>query len=145
MTCPRYVDLSAYADNMLNPEEHRALAQHVGSCPVCQRSLGEMLALQKGLQALPSPTLGVDLSAAWEERAERRKTPRRVTHSFWSGWGVPGLTVALSLVSGVWLGGLMGGSAISAAPVSMVRVFDPVPPGGLCAAAELCRASKGLQ
>ena len=25
----------------------------------------------------------------------------------------------------------------------MVRVFDPVPPGGLCAAAELCRLSKG--
>lgn len=143
MTCPRYVDVSAYADNMLPLSTQRELAVHIETCPVCLGRLRELAMLQQGLQALPSPALGVDLSAGWEARATRSRA--RPVRSFWGSWGVPGLAVALSLVSGVWLGGLMGGGAVIASSTSMVRVFDPVPPGGLCAATELCRASKGLQ
>ena len=58
-----------------------------------------------------------------------------------------GLAASAALVSGVWLGGvLLGGTTTAIATrVTMVRVFDPVPPGGLCAAAELCRLSKGTR
>ena len=51
----------------------------------------------------------------------------------------------MALASGVWLGGLLlGGAGAATQPAAMVRVFDPVPPGGLCAAAELCRLTKGM-
>ncbi|GAB3548028.1 hypothetical protein GCM10027343_27990 [Noviherbaspirillum agri] len=146
MTCPRNVDVSAYADNMLPPSTQRELAAHIETCPLCQGRLRELSVLQQGMRALPMPALGMDLSVAWEERAGRgSRKQRRPVRSFWGNWGVPGLAVALSLVSGVWLGGLMGGGAVAASSPSMVRVFDPVPPGGLCAATELCRATKGLQ
>ncbi|TFI47972.1 zf-HC2 domain-containing protein, partial [Diaphorobacter sp. DS2] len=45
-----------------------------------------------------------------------------------------------------WLGGLLlgTGAALPAASPAMARVFDPVPPGGLCAAAEICRLPRTL-
>jgi anti-sigma factor RsiW len=145
MNCPRYVDISAYADNMLPSAASREVSAHVDNCAACQHRLRELHTLRQSMQALPSPALGVDLSAAWGERAAPVRAPHRPRRSFWGNWGAPGIAVALSLVSGVWLGGLMSGGAVSASSAAMVRVFDPVPPGGLCAAAELCRASKGLQ
>jgi len=38
----------------------------------------------------------------------------------------------------------VGGGLVGTRPPGVVRVFVPVPPGGLCAAAELCRATKGM-
>ena len=61
-----------------------------------------------------------------------------------------GLGAGVALGAGVWLGAMLLGTAPAAiqagAPASaaMVRVFDPVPPGGLCAATERCRVTKGM-
>lgn len=147
MTCLTHDDLSAYADNMMMHGERERLAGHLPGCPVCRRRLDALNALRQSLRELPSPVLGFDLAARLEDRLRARPVRRRPpARSFWPDWGSPaGLAVA-ALASGVWLGGLLiGGGAVSAPPAAMARVFDPVPPGGLCAAAELCRLSKGMQ
>lgn len=126
MTCPPYDDLSAYADHMLKPRDQERFAAHLAGCPVCRRRLDKISALRQSLGALPSPALGLNLGARLEDRLRGRvgaKTPAAVL---------------------VELGARRLGGA-GAPPASMVRVFDPVPPGGLCAAAELCRLSKGMQ
>ena len=149
MTCPRHDELSAYADQAMKPGERARFQQHLQTCPICQQQFEDLQALRQSLRALPSPTLGFDLASRLEDRL-RRQPQRR--HRAWpallggSGWMSTGLTAGLALASGVWLGGLLlgGGTTAIATPASMVRVFDPVPPGGLCAAAELCRLSKGM-
>lgn len=149
MTCPRHDELSAYADQALAPRKHARFEQHLQGCPVCQQQLVALQALRHDLHALPSPTLGFDLASRLEGRLQR--PPRRRQRPWPALWGGPGwipagLAAGLALVSGVWLGGLLlaGGSAATVPRAAMVRVFDPVPPGGLCAAAELCRLSKGM-
>lgn len=156
MTCPRHAELSAYADQAMKPGERGRFARHLQTCPICQRQLEDLQALRQNLRALPSPTLGFDLACRLEGRLvsrpgvrPQRPPQRRPWPALWggSGWMPTGLAAGLALVSGVWLGGLLLGqtSAAVATGVNMVRVFDPVPPGGLCAAAELCRLSKGMQ
>ena len=149
MTCPRHDELSAYADEAMKPSERARFYQHLQTCPLCQQRLEDLHALRQSLRALPSPTMGFDLASRLEDRLRRPPQPRhRPWRGLWSGSGLmpTGLTAGIALVSGVWLGGLLlgSGTATVATPVSMVRVFDPVPPGGLCAAAELCRLSKGM-
>jgi len=147
MTCPGTEELSAYADHMLTPREHAQLQQHLQGCPACQHRIGEMTSLQHALRALPSPTLGFDLASRLEDRLrpQPQRSPARHWLGNWSGWVPAGLAAGMALASGVWLGGLLLGSgAVGARPATMVRVFDPVPPGGLCAAAELCRLTKGM-
>jgi anti-sigma factor RsiW len=158
MTCPRHNELSAYVDKAMKPAERARFQQHLQDCPVCQQQLEDLQALRQDLRALPSPTLGFDLVSRLEDRLAGRSgghlqhQPQR-RHRRWpalwggSGWMPTGLAAGVALVSGVWLGGLLlGGAGTTAAtPVTMVRVFDPVPPGGLCAAAELCRPPKGMR
>lgn len=145
MTCPPYEELSAYADHGLKPRAQARLAAHVQGCSRCQQQLQALQAMHQSLQALPSPALGFDLGARLNDQllaglGRNRPPPRPV----WTGWAPAGLAV-VAMASGVWLGGLLvGGSAISAPRATMARVFDPVPPGGLCAIAELCRVSKGM-
>ena len=148
MPCPRHEALSAYADQMMNPGERARFQKHLNVCPICQQQLEDLQALRQTLHALPSPTLGFDLASRLESQLQRQPQRRhRPWPALWggSGWMPTGLTAGVALISGVWLGGLLlgGGTATVATPVQMVRVFDPVPPGGLCAAAELCRLSKG--
>ena len=149
MTCPRHDALSAYIDQAMNPGEHARFQQHLQTCPLCQRQLDSLQALRQNLRALPSPTLGFDLASRLEDRL-RHLPPQRQRRwsALWGevGWMPTGLTAGLALVSGVWLGGLLlgGGTTAIARPVTIVRVFDPVPPGGLCAAVEICRLSKGM-
>ena len=150
MTCPRHDELSAYADQAMKPGERARFEQHLQTCPICQQNLQYLLALQQSLRALPSPTLGFDLASRLEGRLQRPPQRRhRPWPALWggSGWMPSGLAASVALVSGVWLGGvLLGGTTTAIATrVTMVRVFDPVPPGGLCAAAELCRLSKGMR
>lgn len=149
MTCPRHDELSAYADQAMKPGERARFHAHLQACPLCQRQLEALLTLRQDLQALPSPTLGFDLASRLESRLQRPPPRRRRSWpSLWggSGWMPTGLAAGVALVSGIWLGGLLlgGGSAATAPRATMVRVFDPVPPGGLCAAAELCRLPKGM-
>lgn len=149
MNCPKDDEISAYADHMLAPAAQRQLAAHLPACPLCRQRLEEFGALHRALQQLPSPQLGFDLAARLQPRfdarpghAAERRTPSRP----WLNWGASGLAAALSIASGVWLGSLMLGTGTAAAPATAIaRVFDPVPPGGLCAAAELCRSSHGLR
>ena len=143
MPCPRHEELSAYADQMMKPGERARFQKHLNVCPICQQQLEDLQALRQTLHALPSPTLGFDLASRLESQLQRQPQRRhRPWPALWggSGWMPTGLTAGVALISGVWLG---GGPATGATPVQMVRVFDPVPPGGLCAAAELCRLSKG--
>ncbi len=145
MNCPKHEQISAYIDDMLAPPELQQFRSHLAGCPVCGRRLDELRGLRHALRDLPSPILGFDLAANLEWQT-RRTAPRRPARPFWTRWGAPGLAVALSVASGAWLGGMLvagGSAAVPLAPA--VRVFDPVPPGGLCAAAELCSASKGLK
>lgn len=145
MTCPTTEILSAYTDQMLAPAEQAQLGQHLQDCGACQHRLAELAALQHALRTLPSPALGADLGPRIEARLRPR--PRRVPPRPrpWIGWIPVGFTSGLALASGLWLGGLLlGGATASAPPASLGRVFDPVPPGGLCAATELCRPLKGL-
>lgn len=148
MTCPRHEELSAYADQMMKPGARARFDSHLKSCPICQRQLEDLQALRQTLRALPSPSLGFDLASRLEGRLQRQPRRRhRPWPALWGGpdWMPTGLAAGVALVSGVWLGGLLlgGGATAVATPVSIARVFDPVPPGGLCAAAELCRLSKG--
>lgn len=149
MTCPRHAELSVYSDEEMKPGEHARFHQHLQTCPICQQQLGVLQSLQHDMRALPSPSLGFDLASRLEDYLQRQ--PQR-SHRSWSGlwggsgWMPTGLAAGVALFSGVWLGGLLlgGGSAATVPRATMVRVFDPVPPGGLCAAAELCRLSKGM-
>ncbi len=158
MTCPRHADLSAYADDMMKPAERARFSQHLAGCAACQRRLDAITALGQSLRAMPSPQLGLDLAAQWNDRLngsldDRLRAPPqgsrpvrpRSAGSGWLGWMPAGLAGGLALASGIWLGGLLlGGGATTVPSAGLVRVFDPVPPGGLCAAAELCRLSKGM-
>ncbi len=144
MTCPRDDDLSAYVDNMMPAELRDRFSAHLLACPICHHRLDELNVLQSDFRALAAPVLGFDLAARLEHQLRPAATRKPPVRSFWPGWVPAGLAVA-ALSSGVWLGALfIGGIAINAPTAAMVRVFDPVPPGGLCAAAELCRLSKGL-
>lgn len=145
MTCPKHEELSAFADDKMRPVERERFAGHLLACHVCRRRLDELNEMREGLRALPSPALGFDLAARLEGRLRAESVRRRPVRSFWPNWAPTGLTVVAALASGVWLGGLLIGSAAGAPPATMARVFDAVPPGGLCAAVEVCRLSKGMQ
>lgn len=146
MNCPQHEEVSAYIDDMLTPAEQQQFAAHIQACPLCRARTDDLLALRQALRALPSPSLGFDLAARLGPQLHRGKARPRPARTFWIDWGAPGLAAAVSLAAGAWIGGmLIGGGVALAPPATMVRVFDPVPPGGLCAAAELCRTPKGLR
>ena len=144
MTCPPTEDLSALADLALPARRQAALQQHLQACPACRRQFEAIQTLRSALHALPSPALGFDLATQLQNRLPRR-APRRTGWQL-LGWMPTGLAAGAALVSGLWLGGLMlgTGASIPAASPAMARVFDPVPPGGLCAATEICRLQKAL-
>lgn len=148
MSCPNDLEVSAYIDDMLESAERGRFLHHLGTCPVCKERVSAMQSLRSDLQALPMPVLGFDLAAQMEERTRSSRPLRRPapdSRRGWFGWSAAGFAVALSLASGVWLGSLLIGSAAVTPVAGAARVFDPVPPGGLCAAAELCRVSRGMQ
>lgn len=147
MTCPKHDELSVYVDNMMQPGERERFAAHLPNCPICRQRLDALVALRRSLHALPSPVLGFDLAARLADRLRATPVRPKPVRSFWTVWAPGGLSSAIALASGVWLGSLLVGGGIASAPLATttMRVFDPVPPGGLCAAAELCRLSKGMQ
>lgn len=144
MPCPTFETLSAYADQALAPPLRPRLEQHLPHCPQCQQQLAQLQQLHSLAQALPAPTLGFDLAARLPDLLPRPRadTPRPPRH--W-GWLSAGASVA-ALGCGVWLGGLLLAGTTTPAPLrsGVTRVFGPVPPGGLCAAVELCTPSKGM-
>lgn len=143
MACPRTEDLSALVDHALPARRQAALKRHLDACPLCRQQLDALQALRLQLQGLPSPALGFDLAAQLQDRLQRRRARRGVA-AWLPDWLPAGLAAGAALASGLWLGGLLlGPSALVATPApALARVFDPVPPGGLCAAAEICRLTR---
>lgn len=144
MNCPRYIDASAYIDDMLPAGERHEFDIHLQGCPICRQRVADLNVLRQSLHDLPSPVLSFDMTVLMEERIRATRVRPRQKRPSWIRWGAPGIAIAASLACGIWLGGLLVGAAVTASPAIMMRVFDPVPPGGLCTATELCRASKGL-
>lgn len=146
MACPRTEDLSALVDQALPARRQAALRRHLEACPLCRQQLDALQALRQRLQGLPSPALGFDLAAQLHDRLPRRPPPRaRQGLSGWlPDWLPAGLAAGAALASGLWLGGLLlgTGGAVATPTPALARVFDPVPPGGLCAAAEICRLTR---
>ncbi|MGV8894075.1 MAG: anti-sigma factor family protein [Burkholderiaceae bacterium] len=146
MDCPQHNKLSNYLDHVMSAQEHARFTVHLQSCQLCQHQLEALTALQRNLRDLPSPVLGFDLAARLQDRIRSSAVQRQPARSFWFAWAPGGLAATASLACGIWLGALLtGGTVATAPPAAMVRVFDPVPPGGLCAAPELCRLSRGMQ
>lgn len=147
MSCPRHLHLSAYADDSLTPRQRRRLAAHMAGCASCRHRLDALLALRQACRELPAPPLDFDLSARLAQQIRLDGARRRPAFSpLRSSWFPTGLAVAASMAAGVWLGGLwIAGGATETPRVSIARVFDPVPPGGLCAATELCGSLGSVQ
>lgn len=141
MHTPQHDLLSAYVDHACTPQESEQLTAHLQGCPICRNALDALIALRQSLRELPSPTLGFDLAAQLQDRLRTEPAPRRFALTRWLTWQPAGLAVAASLVSGLWLGTLLDSTTQpNAVPmdIAMVRVFDPIPPGGLCTASALC-------
>jgi anti-sigma factor RsiW len=129
---------------MLPDAASALLRKHLADCPLCRQRVAELKALQLDLRALPSPVLGFDLGARLDERLNAAAPRKRPAASLWLRWLSPAGVSLLALASGVWLGGLLlGGGAQGLASASLAGMLDPVPPGGLCSAAELCQLSRG--
>lgn len=158
MPCPRTEDLCALIDQALPHASATALHHHLQTCPVCAQQLQSLRSQRASLQALPSPVQDAQFGQRLQSRLPPRTQPRAPTtapiargrpRTRWAGlagWVPTGLGAGVALGAGVWLGAMLLGAAPAAGPsgATMVRVFDPVPPGGLCAATELCRVTKGM-
>ena len=144
MPCPKTEALSAFIDGQTHSRARAELARHLGGCPLCQHEWQALQALRQALQTLPSLDPGVDLVAH-----SSRRWPTRSRRRGWAlalDWLPASLGAAAALATGVWLGGLLSAGALMAAPsVDAARALDPVAPGGLCAAAELCRPARSLR
>lgn len=138
MKCPHHEHVSAYLDDAMAPAERERFGRHLEACYACRDYLYALRAMHDRLEELPSPVLGFDLAAQFEERWRAPAADRRPGRASWLGRGFGGLAVAGSLAAGAWLGSLSLGAAVVAPEVGIIRVFSPVPPGGLCAAPEIC-------
>lgn len=147
MHTPQHDLLSAYIDHACTPREAEQLTAHLQGCPTCRDALDALLSLRQSLRELPSPTLGFDLAARLQDRLRTQPAPGRRALIRWLTWHPAGLAITASLVSGLWLGTLLDSTTQPEVPpvsVAMVRVFDPIPPGGLCTASALCRQAEDL-
>ena len=142
MPCPRTVLLSAYLDRACTERRAMLIGAHVQACPACAAELFALQRLSGELRELPDPPLGLDLAARYSSRPTPRRAP---AWRPWLGWSPAGLAIAAALAMGVGLGALpppSGSPSDHGVRTVSLRVFDPVPPGGLCAAAGLCNTSK---
>lgn len=139
MNCPDFDDLSAYVDGELAPAQHLRLAVHLLGCKQCRATRARIGAIHRQLHSMPSPALGYDLAERLNWPRPTRKPPR----SYRPLWMPAGFSLAAVAV-GFWLGASLVAGAVAEPRMQVVRVFDPVPPGGLCASPELCGISKGM-
>lgn len=136
MRCPRTQALSALLDREESTAASEKLERHLASCLLCQHQWQALQALRQSLLALPALKPGVDLVAV-----PHRHGPARAGSNPWRkpwAWWPAGLGAGVALATGIWLGSLLGAGAVAPA-AGAGRVFDPIAPGGLCAATELCR------
>ncbi len=67
-------DLDAYYDGEVSPQQRRALAAHVNTCPVCQQELAERRRLSALLRTAPAPLPRLNVAQMCRRLPER--TPR---------------------------------------------------------------------
>lgn len=145
MPCPRTVLLSAFLDSEWTGPRRTLIAAHVRTCPICAAELSDLRALSSELQALPDPVLEQDFSRRYAARPSVRRSAWAWIARCWNTWMPVGLTAAASLLVGVGLADLSWEPVTPQRPVAVdlrLDLFNPVPPGGLCAAAELCGTPK---
>lgn len=146
MPCPRTVLLSACLDPEWTGPRRTLMTAHIRICPVCAAELEALRGLSAELHALPSPVLEQDFSREYATKpAVRRRGWLSRVGQGWRAWAPLGLTATASLLAGVGLADLSWAPVVATQPVvadMRLDLFSPVPPGGLCAAAELCGTSK---
>ncbi|MBL8488795.1 MAG: zf-HC2 domain-containing protein [Rhodocyclaceae bacterium] len=143
---PSDEQLSAYQDDELDAAAHRRLGAHLAACPRCTARIADFAALSADFALLPPESPGVDLAGVIEGRltaapGRPRTTPRAPG---WYGLLPLGIGAAASLALGIALGvALPTGGAALHRPVALT-VFDPFPPGSLCAGRDACYARGAL-
>lgn len=146
MTCPLHEQLSAFADNELPLAQNKRIAAHLADCPACRGRHEEIIRLQSELAALASPRLGFDLAARYAGYPPPSQAARGSGRTRWPVWLGGGTSIAVSLSAGIWLGSLLLATPAGIPPsLTVDRVFGPIPPGGLCAAPELCKLPGGAR
>jgi hypothetical protein len=61
----------------LAPAEARAVEQHLAGCPACRQQYAELRQLRRALDAVPAPSVQVDLPAVYREAAARQARQAR--------------------------------------------------------------------
>lgn len=142
--CPRTEQLSALIDGELSGVARAEIESHAVSCPLCGAMLRDFGELRVALKPLAAARPGFDLAPLIDQRLAaggRPARPRR-DRSGWKGWQIlpSGLAAAGVLTAGVYLGALLagGGAGVTALQPAAMALFDPVPPGGLCAGLPSC-------
>lgn len=144
---PDLAALSAYLDGELDADERRRVAAHLAGCPGCAAHLTQLETLAAAFKALPEEKLGFDLAGVIEGRlaaAPRRAATRR-RHDRWLDLPLA-LGAAASIAVGVFMGSaLVTGGAATAPRLTVMRVFDTMPPGNLCIGSESCYVNEGMK
>lgn len=153
-TCPRYVALSALADDVLAPRERVEITTHVAVCSICAAALEDFRALSAEFAALPrhvpdfdlGPVIEARLNARQAKAARRAGVADRLRHR-WASWlALPAASGAVALTLGLYLGSNLLPPPRPVAPrVASMAVFAPIPPGALCAVSETCLAETEFQ
>lgn len=145
--CPRNEQLSELIDGELTIDAREQVTSHVTACPLCAERLRDLTGLHAALRPFAAARVGFDLAPLVEQRlaASVRPRQRERTPRWWQDWGlVPsGLAAAGVLTVGFYLGALLaGGVGVAVARPPAMAVFDPVPPGGICAGLQSCFAQR---
>ncbi|HET9110218.1 MAG TPA: zf-HC2 domain-containing protein, partial [Ktedonobacterales bacterium] len=111
-TCPIGLssdDLSAWRDHALAPEDERRIADHIGSCPACLRTVAAHEALVTALRTEQSPApdprnwpqLQARITSANGQRRAIRRSATRHTQRH-ALWGSLGAVAAVLLISALF-------------------------------------------
>jgi anti-sigma factor RsiW len=142
--CPRVDALSALIDGELEDPARIEVTAHAEGCPLCGAMLRDMTELSAAMRPFATARAGFDLMPLIEPRLPARGKSRRTPaggRSWWQRWQLlpSGLAAAAVLMTGTYLGALLaGGAGVTAMRPAAMAMFDPIPPGGLCAGLPSC-------
>lgn len=136
------IDLSAYLDAELTDAEHGRVATHLAACPRCAGRLAEFAALSTDFARLPRESLGTDLSGVIAGRLPSTAPSRlRAPRPGWRSLLPLGIGASASVALGIAIGAALFSGGAALPRMTAMSVFDPIPPGGLCAGLNACYAS----
>jgi len=130
-------DLSAYMDDTLSSEMRARVEKHIRNCSDCMDKLSCFHKLNAQFQALPSETIGFDLTAMIEARLDKPLVQDKIQSWYRPAWRLVPISLAASFVLffGIYVGnGLIIQSQQSAigARLAYLAVLDPVPSAYSC-------------